>query len=692
MMNELLSLQVWPALQSALWGLALGLLAWGAALLIRQRKRHVRLLARLREREFKVERLEMALEASGAAKWECDIANNRYTLSDRYYQQLGYLPGSFPATMASWRDLVHPEDAAMVSERVGRALKPQSDEDFVCEYRMRDAQGQWRWLLSQGRVLRRGPTGEALLMMGTHHDIHEAKSRRDAQRESQARFQKIYETTPDAVGITSVATRQYIDINPGYERVFGFRRDEVLGKTVQDLGIWPDDAQRQRFWDEFNRTGQVDSMEANGRHRDGRTIVVLLSVRMLIEGGERCHLFIVRDITEWRRLQQEADFARTQVVAAAAANQAKTEFLSRMSHELRTPLNAVLGFAQLLRDAPVLAAADAERGRVDAILQAGWHLLTLIDDVLDIARIESGHIHVDVQPLRLRPLLEEAIGLLRPQAQDAAVLLDTADAAGDCVVMGDPLRLRQALVNLLSNAVKYNRRGGKVHLSGAVENGRYVLRIADTGCGMSAQQMAHLFEPFNRLGRERDGIEGTGIGLVLTRKLLELMGAGLRLQSQPGEGTTACVDLPLTATLAPSRMAERPRLAAESLPRARVLYIEDNLVNQQIVQAALRPWTQLELYLADDGEEGLRRAAELQPDLLLLDMRLPDIDGIEVLARLRGNPALAHVKVVALSASAMPGEIELAKASGAMEYWTKPIRLDSFVGDLRRGLSGGGWA
>ena len=684
-MNELLSWQ--PGLA---WGLALCLPVLGLALLIGRAQRR-RWQAALRDREFQVERLEMALEASGAAQWECDIASNRYSLSDRYYTQLGYAPRSFPPTMRSWRDLVHPDDAAAVSERIGRALGPQSDEDYVAEYRMRDAQGGWRWMQARGRVLRRGPGGEPLLMMGTHHDIHEAKTRRLEQEESQARFQKIYETTPDAVGITSVTTRLYIDINPGYERLFGFRRDEVIGKTVVDLGIWPEDEERARFWDEFNRTGQVDSLEVNGRHRDGHRIIVLLSVRLLVEQGEPCHLFIVRDITEWRRLQQEADFARAQVVAAAAANQAKTEFLSRMSHELRTPLNAVLGFAQLLRDAPALAAAHAERGRVDAILQAGWHLLTLIDDVLDIARIESGNIHIELRPLLLRPVLDEALGLLRTQAEVAGVVLEAAGgAAGDAVgqvrVMSDPVRLRQALVNLLSNAVKYNQPGGHVRLAGAVENGRYVLRIVDTGRGMSGQQMAHLFEPFNRLGRERDSIEGTGIGLVLTRKLLELMGAGLQLQSRPGEGTTAIVDLQLAPGLA-AGTEPLAALAPQSLPAARVLYIEDNLVNQQIVQAALQPWSQLDLHLAGDGEQGLRCAAELKPDLLLLDMRLPDIDGIEVLARLRADPALAGIKVVALSASAMPGEVAQAKAGGAMEYWTKPIRLDRFVGDLRRVLS-----
>ncbi|MDY0746533.1 ATP-binding protein [Paucibacter sp. R3-3] len=512
-------------------------------------------------------------------------------------------------------------------------------------------------------------------------------ARHDAQQESQARFQKIYETTPDAVGITSVATRRYIDVNPGYHRLFGFHREEVLGKTVLDLGIWPSDAERARFWEEFNRTGKVDSMEAHGRHRDGHEVVVLVSVRLLIESGEPYHLFIVRDITDWRRLQREADSARAQVAAAAAASEAKTEFLSRMSHELRTPLNAVLGFAQLLRDTPAIDAAEAERARVDAILKAGWHLLTLIDDVLDIARIESGHIHTELQPLRLRALLDEATALLRPQAEQAGIELTVDDAAGDCMVQGDPLRLRQSLINLLSNAVKYNQPGGRVSVSGTAEAGRYVLRIADTGCGMSELQMAHLFEPFNRLGRELGSVQGTGIGLVLTRKLLELMGAGLQLESRPGEGTTARVELLLAGPLAAGATAGRisPR-AADTLPPARVLYIEDNLVNQQIVQAALRPWAQLELHLAEDGETGLRLAAELQPDLLLLDMRLPDIDGIEVLARLRRDPALAQINVVALSASAMPGEIELAKAAGAIEYWTKPIRLDRFVADLRRVL------
>ena len=629
-------------------------------------------------------RLDQALQASDAALWEWHIDEQRMVLSERYFRQLGYPPDAYPASTETWRRMLHPDDVEHAIATVRAHLKQHSDT-YVNEYRMLDAAGQWRWMLARGRVTRRGPDGRPLQMVGTHIDIHAMKTRQAELLESHERFQNIYQTTPDAMGITRVSDGLYIDINEGFVRMVGYPREQVLGRTSNALGIWARPEQRDQLVAEFRRQGWVDSMEMQVRRRDGQLLDGLMTVRPLVERGDDCMLFIYRDITERRRLLREAE-------AAAAASQAKTEFLSRMSHELRTPLNAVLGFAQLLQASPSLAGAERERAQLAAILQAGWHLLNLINDVLDIARIESGHLQLQLRPLALRPVLAEALTLLQGEAEAAGVQLPAEPPpCTERWLMGDALRLRQALVNVLSNAIKYNHRGGRVLIACEAREGRLLLQISDTGRGMDAAQQAHLFEPFNRLGREREGIDGTGIGLVLTKHLLGLMGAAITLRSAPGEGTTVGLDLALVEAApeaptasAPPALPDEP--AAQVAPWARVLYVEDSPVNQILVREMLAGWPGLELLLASDGAEGLRRAAAERPDLILLDMRLPDMDGLQLMHALRADPGLAAIPVIALSANAMPEDVAQALAAGAREYWTKPLRLQQFLADMRRVL------
>ena len=640
-----------------------------------------RRLRRLRHSEA---RLQLALEASGAALWEWRIDQRQMRLSDSYFAQLGYAPGAHEATFETWRKLLHPDDAEQAIAAVRAHLRAGSDL-YVNEYRMRDAAGRWRWMQARGRVTRRGADGRPRQMVGTHMDIHAQKAQQAALLESHERFQKIYQTIPDAMGITRVADGLYIDVNEGFLRMLGHAREAVLGHTSAELGIWAEPAQRAQLVEEFQREGRVDSMEMKVRCRDGRLLDGLMSVRPLRVEGQDCMLFIYRDITERRRLLREAE-------AAAAASLAKTEFLSRMSHELRTPLNAVLGFAQLLQNSPRLAGAERERGQLGAILQAGWHLLNLINDVLDIARIESGHLPLQLQPLVLGPVLDEALVLLQGQAAAAGIALPVpAPACRALRLQGDAQRLRQVLVNLLSNALKYNRPGGTVALRcepGAA--GFALLHVEDTGRGMDAQQQAHLFEPFNRLGREREGIDGTGIGLLLTKYLVELMGGRLSLRSAPQQGTTVTLTLPLAgAAAAPGLPAAPAAPAAEPLPAGHVLYIEDNPVNQLVARGMLADWPALRPSLAEGRATGLALAAAERPSLILLDMRLPDLDGLQVLQRLKADPALAGIPVVALSASAMPEEVEQALQAGALEYWTKPLRLERFRDDLARVLRPG---
>ena len=527
------------------WLLPLSTLVLVAAVLLAWWRDGRRLRLALRAHAEGEQRLAMVLEASNAAQWECDIPERIFWLSDRYYRQLGYEPGAFPPRISAWRALVHPDDLDEVQRRFNLALEADG-LGYTAEYRMRAADGSWRWMLAQGQVLRRGPKGEPLLMLGTHSDVHEARTRAEAQRQLQERYHKIYDATPDAlgIGILHVPSERYVAANPSMLRLSGYSHEEFVGHTAAELGIWAEPAQREPYIREFLATGKVDAMDISVRRKDGRTIRGLISARALTENGEPHMLFTFHDLTERIELQRQA-----------AASQAKTEFLSRISHELRTPMNAVLGFSQLLRESALLHGEGSrrEREQVDAILNAGWHLLSLIDDVLDIARIESGRVRVASGPVALDGIVRSALELLRTQAAAAGVQMLAEPQPPDAppvMVLVDEVRLRQVLVNLLSNAIKYNRPGGSVRVDGALqpqEDGTavYQLRLADDGLGMSEQQLSHLFEAFNRLGREHEGIEGVGIGLVLSRSLLELMGATIRLESEPGRGTTVFLGLPL---------------------------------------------------------------------------------------------------------------------------------------------------
>jgi CheY-like chemotaxis protein/anti-sigma regulatory factor (Ser/Thr protein kinase) len=362
-----------------------------------------------------------------------------------------------------------------------------------------------------------------------------------------------------------------------------------------------------------------------------------------------------------------------------------------MSHELRTPLNAVLGFAQLLQneDNAADAAAAARRRRVEHIRAAGQHLLELINDVLDLSSLEGGEMRIARQPVALATLVAQTLPLVEGLLRERRVELVSGPLDG--VALGDATRLRQVLVNLLSNAVKYNHEGGRVTLQTAQRDGGVVVRVSDTGRGMNDTQLRHLFEPFNRLGLEAEGIEGTGIGLAIVKALVERMGGSVHVDSTPGHGSmfelrladgrAAAPSAP--AAPAPEAHAARPLARAHDAgPRGTLLYVEDNPVNALIISELVARRPDLQLHIAEDGLSGVRLATELRPDLVLLDMQLPDIDGHEVLRRLRAERSTARIPVIALSANAMPEDIARALRAGMSDYWTKPLDFGAFMNSL----------
>ena len=366
---------------------------------------------------------------------------------------------------------------------------------------------------------------------------------------------------------------------------------------------------------------------------------------------------------------------------AERANTAKSEFLSRMSHELRTPLNVVLGFAQLIEMRGSLAAKDAEA--VEQILRAGRHLLELINEVLDLSRIESGRMAISPEPVELCELATEALDLIAPLAQERRVRLSAELDCCDCHVTADRQRLKQVLLNLLSNAVKYNRDGGEVTVSRAPgPPDRMRLSVTDTGPGIPAARLDRLFEPFERLGAESGRVEGTGLGLALSRQLVTLMDGKIGAETREGDGSTFWIELAVAE--APEGVTDGD--VVDDVPpgdapvtRRRVLLIEDNLANVKLIEALIAERTHIDLVPAMTGRLGLELAREHRPDLVLLDQHLPDLTGTELLHRLKANPETRDIPVVMVSADATPGQIRRLRESGAADYLTKPLDIPRFL-------------
>ncbi|MGH2945982.1 MAG: ATP-binding protein [Solirubrobacteraceae bacterium] len=363
-------------------------------------------------------------------------------------------------------------------------------------------------------------------------------------------------------------------------------------------------------------------------------------------------------------------FRRTE---AERANQAKSEFLSRMSHELRTPLNAVLGFSQLLASSEL---HDRQRANVDQILTAGRHLLTLINEVLDISRIEAGELTVSLEPVHLATVLDDTVDLIAPLAAARRVALTPTPDETDAWVQADQQRLKQVLLNLLSNAVKYNREDGQVHVRVELPgDDRVRVVVADTGAGISPDLLPRLFHPFERLGAEHGDIEGTGLGLSLSKSLVEAMGGTIDVTSTPGAGSTFTVELGAAEPI--QRAATLPAGAVHAGPidgePRTLLCIEDNVANLELIEQIFTTRPDIELLTAVQGTIGAELARRHLPDVVLLDLNLPDIDGDEVLERLRAEPATQHLPVVILSADATPRQLERLLARGAHAYLTKPI-------------------
>ena len=367
---------------------------------------------------------------------------------------------------------------------------------------------------------------------------------------------------------------------------------------------------------------------------------------------------------------------------AERASRAKNDFLSRMSHELRTPLNSVLGFGQLLQLDPGLG--EQRREHVDQIVRGGRHLLELINEVLDISRIESGTLSLSPEPVHVGEAVREAVALVRPLASERAIAVSVS--SDDAYVLADHQRFKQVLLNLLSNAIKYNRQGGDVAVATERVNGHVRVEVADTGPGVPPDRLERLFEPFDRLGAEHKGIEGTGLGLALSRSLVEVMGGTLTVANRPVEGAAFLVALPATA--APEAITvDAPEARDAVVGAAQVLYVEDNTANFRLVQELLTSRRPVEILPAIQGRLGVELARQHQPDVILLDLHLPDMGGEVVLAQLKADPATTRIPVVIVTADATPGRARRLLSAGAFACVTKPFDVPEFLRTVEAALA-----
>ncbi len=506
-------------------------------------------------------------------------------------------------------------------------------------------------------------------------EISERKHAEEALGASELKFRTLLANAP--VGVTVMNYKGEIIIaNANTEKMFGYAPGELLG---QNMGILIPETLRERHqalcaaYRSYPKSREVgEGHDLLGLHRDGETFPIKVGLSTVKVNGELLVMNFITDITERIEVMKALKDAKEE---AEQASYAKSEFLSRMSHELRTPMNAILGFAQLLQ-MEILEPEQQES--VTDILRAGRHLLALINEVLDISRIEAGKMAISLEPVAIGGIITEVLELLAPLAVKHQVTLSPFSLEHDCYVLADSQRLKQVMLNLLSNAIKYNRERGSVTLSCQASEDRLKIMVTDTGIGIPLEQQDKVFNPFERLGQEAGNIEGAGMGLALSRKFVELMEGEMGLESEPGQGSTFWLTLARTQGTAEQIKVEteQPRDLIHTRPST-ILYIEDNLENLRLIERFFTRWPEVKLLAAMQGKLGLDLACEHLPDLILLDLHLPDLQGTEVLEQLKTSSQTRNIPVIILSADANPEEIERNRQAGALAYLTKPLKLQT---------------
>jgi PAS domain S-box-containing protein len=513
-------------------------------------------------------------------------------------------------------------------------------------------------------------------------------------RDQQFYTRSLIESNIDAI-MTADPSGIISDVNRQMEALTGCTRDELIGTPFKDYFTEPERAETSIKLVLSKKN--ITDYELTARARNGRETVVSYNATTFYnrEGKLQGMFASARDVTERKRLDQVLQEKNAELEAARSvaekANLAKSEFLSSMSHELRSPLNAILGFAQLLEtEAPAPTPTQAEG--IGQILQAGWHLLKLIDEILDLAKVESGQVPLSREPVSLIEVMLECQAMVESQARQRGIQMTFPRADQPVFVHADRTRVKQVLLNLLSNAIKYNVKQGTIEVGWTETTpGRIRTSIRDTGAGLRPDQLAQLFQAFNRLGQEAGAEEGTGIGLVVAKQLVELMGGAIGVESAIGVGSVFWFELDATAE--PHLATEGSGAAALAQPELQrgaplhtLLYVEDNPANMKLIEQIIARHPNIRLLTAVDGMAGIELARTSSPDVILMDINLPGLSGYEALEVLRADSGTAHIPVMALSANAMQRDIEKGLKAGFFRYIPKPIKVSEFMEALNEAI------
>jgi PAS domain S-box-containing protein len=631
------------------------------------------------------ERLRHSQIYANIGTWDWDIQTGNLYWSERIAPLFGYPSGKLETTYDNFLKAIHPDDRQAVIDAVGACVE--RGVSYNIEHRCVWPDGTVRWLLESGDVVR-SAEGRPLHMLGVVQDITARKHAEIALTESRARLEEAQTLAQLGNWEADLVTSE-LRWSEEIFRIFG-QNPASFTPSVEAFrqAVHPEDAERLRVSEQrAAETGVHDVV-----HRIIRPGGEVRYVHELARSGydtEGCVVRLtgtVQDVTDLKQAEQALIVARDE---ADRANRAKSEFLSSMSHELRTPMNAILGFAQLLEIDTGLNAEQQDE--IQEILKAGHHLLELINDVLDLARIEAGRVDLSIEPVLCDDVLHECLSLVRPLAEQRGIRLVTVAGCDGIWLRADRIRLKQVLLNLLSNAVKYNRPQGQVSVDVSIANsGRVRIHVRDTGPGIPSTRIAELFQPFNRLGAETSDVEGTGIGLVISRRLIEMMGGSIGVESTYGTGSDFWLELQRddvrdmpAGRLVPSTGAMRtlPNAALRTL-----LYIEDNPANLKLVMQILAKRPHLRLLTAHTPALGLDIAAVQHPELILLDINMPDMDGYEVLALLRAQDWARELPIVAITANAMASDIQRGRAAGFTGYLTKPLDVHRFLAVIDQAL------